>query len=139
MKRFLIATLSLFAFLAIASAQTVPSIPTVTKAIGQTATVSWTAPTTFTDGSTIPSTDTISYSVYEATQAIGSTCTSPTFSTPVVTGVTTLNWVTPAYTGPGTYCYAVTDTINGVESGFSNTVQTTVPVPKGNPPQATIS
>ena len=103
------------------------------KTVGQTATLSWSAPTTYTTGAPITAGTAITYSVYEAQQASGTTCGTPNFGAPAVTGVTSTDYVTPPYTTVGVYCYDVTDTVAGTESAPSNIVSAIVsnPVPKG--------
>jgi hypothetical protein len=119
-------------FLATALAQ---SGTAVTKTVGETATLSWTAPTTYTDGTAIPSTVTITYNVYEATQAVGTNCSSPTYSTtPTVAAVSALTYTLPAYTATGVYCYALTAETSGMQSALTNSVEVDVTLPTPNPP-----
>ena len=122
--------------LGIASAQsTSPS--SVSKTLGQTATVVWVAPTTYVTGVPIATGTVITYSVYEAQQAAGTSCTAPS-GAPVVTGLTATSYVTPTYTAVGVYCYDVTDTVAGAESAPSNVVSAVVSTPVPNAPAATI-
>ncbi len=80
-----------------------------------TATWSWTAPTTFTDGTTIPSIDAITYNLYIGTAGKGSEA-----STPVQTGITGLTVTTSGYAAGSVVCGEVTSVVAGVESGRSN-------------------
>ena len=80
-----------------------------------TADWSWTAPTTFTDGTTIPSTDAITYNLYVGTAGKASEAT-----TPVQTGLTTTTVTTSGYAAGTTVCGEVTAVVNGVESARSN-------------------
>lgn len=110
----------------------------VTKTVGQTALLSWTAPATYTNGNAIPSSVTLTYDVFSASQATGTTCASLTAGTPTQAGLTGTSYTTPAYATPGVWCYAITSIANGVMSVPSNTVQVTVTNPTPNPPQATV-
>lgn len=129
--RTLLALLCALCTLGIAAAQSAAGT-SVAKTIGQSATLSWVAPTTYVTGAAIASGTAITYSVYEAQQSAGTTCGTPSFGTPVVTGVTSTSYVTPTYTAVGVYCYDVTDTVAGTESAPSNIVSAIVsnPVPK---------
>ena len=80
-----------------------------------TADWSWTAPTTFTDGTAIPSTDAITYSLYIGTAGKGSEA-----STPVQTGITALTVTTSGYAPGAVVCGELTSTVNGVSSARSN-------------------
>jgi len=98
----------------------------------QTATLSWTAPTTFTNGSAISGT--ITYNLYAGVQ--GSTLakiqSAITTATTTVTGSTSL----PAGT---TVCFAVTAVVAGVESAQSAQACAAVPLPTpGVPTQITV-
>ena len=134
--RILLAVLCALCALGIASAQSTTS-NSVAKTLGQSATVAWTAPTTYVTGAPIASGTAITYSVYEAQQAAGSSCTAPS-GAPVVTGLTATSYVTPTYTAVGVYCYDVTDTVAGTESAPSNVVSAVVSAPVPNAPAATI-
>ncbi len=79
------------------------------------ATWSWTAPTTFADGTTIPSTDTITYNLY-----VGTAGKSSEASTPVQTGITGVTVTTSGYAAGSTVCGEVTAVVAGVESARSN-------------------
>lgn len=75
----------------------------------------WTAPSSFTDGTAIPSTDTITYNLYIGTSGKGS---EPTTATQ--TGITAITLTTSGYTAGESVCGEVTAIVNGVESGRSN-------------------
>lgn len=114
---------------------TAASGPTpVIKSVGQSATLSWVLPTTYTTGASIPSTVAVTTNVYVAAQAAGTTCGTPSFGSPAASGVSGTKWVTPAYTAPGVYCYDVTAVANGAESVPSNIVEVDVGNPIPNPP-----
>ena len=101
----------------------------VAQSASNTVTFSWTAPTAFTDGSAIPSTDAITYNVYLGSGGPGSEAT-----TAAVTGVSAQTWA-PSTTYPGgtVVCGTVRSVVNGVESANSNEACKTFPaVP--NPP-----
>lgn len=80
-----------------------------------TADWSWTAPTTFADGTTIPSADTITYNLYVGTAGKGSEA-----STPVQTGITGVTVTTFGYAAGSVVCGEVTSVVNSVESARSN-------------------
>lgn len=89
---------------AAAMAQTAPS-----------ATLTWSAPTLYSDGTTIPSTVTITYNVYQGASA--------TTLTKVATGVTTLtDLITTGLVDGQTYFWAVTAVANSLEGAQSNVV-----------------
>jgi len=94
----------------------------VSKAIGQTATLTWNAPTTYVGGASIPSGTTITYNVMSG----AGTCTNATMSTTAASNLTATSWVTPPYTATGATCYDVTATVNGETSGPSNSVEVDV-------------
>jgi hypothetical protein len=123
--------------LGIAAAQTSPST-SVDKTVGQTATISWTAPTTYTTGASIASGTTITYAVDALKLTTGTACSSTSIGSPQASSLTTTSYVTPTYTGTGIYCYAVTAQVAGVTSAPSDVVQATVTAPIPNPPSATI-
>jgi hypothetical protein len=78
-----------------------------------TATLTWTAPTTYTDGTTIPGTVAITYNVYQ-----GNTATT---LVKVASGVTTLtNTITTGLVDGQTYYWAVTAVAGGLEGAQSN-------------------
>ena len=94
--------LSLFAFHAIAQALPPP-----------TATLTWTAVTQYSDGTTIPSTVTVTYNVYQGTSA--------TSLTKVASGVTALtSSISTGLADGQTYFWAVTAVAGGLESAQSN-------------------
>jgi len=80
-----------------------------------TSTWAWGAPTTFTDGTAIPSTSSITYNLYVGSGGPGSES-----STPVQTGVTALTVTTSGYTDGETVCGKITAVVNGIESAKSN-------------------
>jgi len=88
-------------------------------AFGQTTagTVDWayTASTQFTDGTTIPSTDTVTFNLYVGTAGPGSEATAP-----VQTGIRYTSAVTSGYTAGEKVCGFVTEVVNGVESAHSS-------------------
>lgn len=92
--------LALFATLSLA--QTAP-----------TATLSWTAITTYTDGTTIPSSCPVTYNIYQGTTA--------TTLTKVASGVTTLtSSISTGLTDGNTYFWAVTGVACTIEGAQSN-------------------
>jgi hypothetical protein len=77
------------------------------------ATLTWTAPTTYTDGSSIPSTVVVTYNVYQGPSA--------TTLVKVASGVTTLtSSITTGLISGQTYFWAVTAVANGLEGAKSN-------------------
>lgn len=89
-------------FSACVAAQTAPS-----------ATLSWTAVTTYTDGTTIPATCPVTYNVYQGLSA--------TTLTKVATGVTALtNTINTGLSDGTTYFWAITASACSVEGGQSN-------------------
>ena len=83
---------------------------------------SWTAPTTFADGTTIPSTDAITYNLYVGTAGKGSEGT-----TPVQTGITATTVTTSGYAPGAVVCGELTAVVNNVESARSNEACKTFP------------
>jgi hypothetical protein len=78
-----------------------------------TATLSWTAPTTYTNGTTIPSTVPITYNLYQ-----GLTCATVA---KVATGITALTDVVNTGLALGnTYAFTITAVAGGFESAQSN-------------------
>lgn len=113
--------------------QTAPQT-SVNKTVGETATLSWNAVTGYTNGTVIPSGVVVTYNIYETPQVSGA-CVFPT--APTVTGITALTYTTPAFTAPGTYCYAPSATANGVESAKGNIATAIVANPSPNSPAGT--
>ena len=85
------------------------------------ATWSWTAPTTFTDGTAIPSTDAITYDIFVGTAGHGSE-TAATAS-----GLTATTWTGSGYKPGAVVCGTVTAIVNGVMSSPSNEACKTFP------------
>ena len=83
---------------------------------------SWTAPTTFADGTTIPSTDAITYNLYVGTAGKGSEAT-----TPVQTGITATTVTTSGYAPGAVVCGELTAVVNTIESARSNEACKTFP------------
>ena len=83
---------------------------------------SWTAPTTFADGTTIPTSDAITYNLYVGTGGKGSEAT-----TAVQTGITATTITTSGYAAGTVVCGEVTAVVNGIESGRSNEACKTFP------------
>lgn len=102
----ILASLAFFALAAIA--QSAP-----------TATLTWGAVTTYTDGTTIPSTSPVTYNVYQS-------CTSATTLTLVASGVTALTTSITTGLSDGETCYwavaAVANAIIGAQSNVANKV-----------------
>lgn len=121
-----------------AASATSSTTPTADISIGQTATISWTAPTTYTTGAAIASGTTITYDLYAAAPlgAGTATCAGASYGSP--TSVTGTSFTTAAYTSGGVYCYYVTALVNGAQSAPSNTVEAIVSLPVPNAPAATI-
>lgn len=91
---------------------------------GPSATLSWIAPTTNTDGT--PITLPLTYNVYLGQGATVAACTLGT--TPALTGVTALTvTITSGLADGTTECGAVTAVEGGVESAKSNTATKTFP------------
>lgn len=94
------------------------------QAAGPSATLTWTAPTTNTDGT--PITGTLTFNVYQGSGASVSACTLGT--TAVQTGISgTTVTVTSGLADGTTACFAVTAVEGGVESAKSNTATKTFP------------
>jgi hypothetical protein len=94
--------LAAFVFSAVVAAQTAP-----------TATLSWNAVTTYTDGTTIPSSAPVTYNIYQGTSA--------TTLVKVATGVTALtSSISTGLSDGNTYFWAVTAVSGGVEGAQSN-------------------
>lgn len=91
-------------------------------------TLSWAAPTSFTNGTAIPASSVITYNVYGANQG-----------SPLVllqSGITSLTNVR-TNVDVGSKCYSVTDTVAGVESAQVSQICVTVaaaPPPQPNAP-----
>lgn len=108
----------------------------VAKTVGQTALLSWTAPTSYTDGSAIASGTVISYNLYQASEPPGSTCAGATFGQAMQSGLGGTTYTTLPYASAGVYCYELTSVVNNTESAPSNIVTVTVTNPIPNPPGA---
>ena len=112
--------------LVLAVALTACSIKAQTSS--DTATFTWTAPTTFTDGTTIPTSDVITYDTFVGTAGKGSEPGGPTAA-----GLSVLTWIGSGYAPGTTVCGVVTAIVNGVMSSPSNEACKSFPaVP--NPP-----
>jgi hypothetical protein len=87
-----------------------------TLALGQTAptaTLTWTAPTTYSDGTTIPSSVTLTYNIYQGISA--------TSLVKVATGVTAVtSSINTGLADGTTYYWAVTAVAGGLEGAQSN-------------------
>lgn len=101
--------------LGIAEAQT-----TITKGVGSTAVIGWTAPVAFTDGTPIVAGTVVTYTVYQGTTKIATNLTATTFTTQPLTA--------------GQQCFAVSDTVAGQESAQTAQVCITVQQAAPNPP-----
>lgn len=136
--RLILLTIASLAALGIAAAQTTStSIPSVDKTVGQTATITWTAPTDYTNGTAIASGAAITYNVYAApVQAAGSTCSASSFGAVTVLGLTSAQYVTDAYAKAGVYCYYVTAVVADMESAPSTMAEAIVSNPIPNAPTA---
>jgi hypothetical protein len=78
-----------------------------------TATLTWSAPTTYSDGTAIPSTVTVTYNIYQGTSA--------TTLTKVAAGVTAVtDSITTGLADGTTYYWAVTAVAGGLEGAQSN-------------------
>lgn len=85
------------------------SVAAQTPSAAPTATLAWTAPTQYTDGTAIPSSVTITYNVYQGT--------STTNLSKVATGVTALTSIISTGLSDGVaYYWSVTAVANGLES-----------------------
>ncbi len=90
------------------AAGTAPAAPTLltVKRVGDTATVFWSAPTSYTDGTAL-GTAVLTYTVYAA---------APGATWKVLSGgINTLTYTTAALP-KGSQCYAITDSVAGLES-----------------------
>lgn len=87
-------------------------MPSAHAATPASATVSFSAPTTYTDGTSIASTSTITYSVFMGLkgQPKGTVASIVTTSTTITAGLSAGN----------TYCFEVSATVAGQESAHSN-------------------
>lgn len=98
------------------------------------AAVSWTAPTTNTDGSAI--TGTLTYTLYQGTQPATGTATLASVQTGLTAASAT---VTTGLTAGSTQCFAVTATANGVASAQSGQACAAIPFSTpGVPTQITV-
>lgn len=105
--------LALFACLAL-------PVAAMAQAAAPSATLSWAAPTVYSDGTAIPSTVTITYNVYQGTSA--------TSLTKVATGVTAVtDSITSGLADGVTYYWAVTAVANSLEGAQSNVVSKSFP------------
>jgi hypothetical protein len=127
MKRLLIAAALACVLFAIA-----PSAPAQGTGSG-TATWSYTAPTTYTDGSSIASGTSVTYNLYVGTAGAGSEA-----ATPLQTGITALTVTTTGYSAGQTVCGEVTAVVNGVESAKSNEACKSFPLVPSAPSALTV-
>lgn len=103
----------------------------IAQAAGPTATVSWLAPITNTDGS--PITQPLTYNVYLGQAATAAACSLG--ATPALTGITALTvTITTGLADGTTECAAVTAVEGGVESAKSNIATKTFPPATPNSP-----
>ena len=79
------------------------------------ATWSWTPPTTFADGSAIPTSDAITYDIFVGTAGKGSESSGPTAA-----GLTVQTWTGTGYAPGAVVCGVVTAIVNGAMSSPSN-------------------
>jgi len=80
-----------------------------------TASLNWSAPTTYTTGTAIPAGTAITYSVYEGSSA------TTLGATPVQSGVTATSVsLSSGFVAGQTYCFAVSATANGLSGAQSN-------------------
>ena len=94
---------------------------------------SWTAPTTFADGTTIPTSDAITYNLYVGTAGKGSEAT-----TAVQTGITATTVTTSGYAAGTVVCGEVTAVVSGIESARSNEACKTFPDVPNAPTNLTV-
>jgi hypothetical protein len=92
-------------------------------------TVSWTHPTTNTDGSALP------LSQITRTVVVWGTSSSAMTNSKIVTGTATSTTIDLA---PGTWYVGAKTTANGTDSAVSNVVQVVIPQPTPNPPVVTV-
>lgn len=109
--------LGVLCVLALAAIFTVPAFAQTTR----TATITFTRPATYTDGSTIPTGTAISYEVLQG--AKGST------TKPIVATITNVSTTISTGLQPGETCWQVVAVINGVKSAVSNEACKTFPFP----------
>lgn len=122
--------LMLVSSLALAAAPGVVNTPQISSDPGGTVTVTWTAPTTYTNGA--PITETLLYNLYEGP------CTLAVL--PKVLNQVAILTVTRGAQGPGAWCYQVSSwTANGGESALTARGTKTFPFPTPNaPPTVTV-
>lgn len=96
------------------------------SAFAATATVVWTNPTTYTDGSPLLAGEITASTVYRGTKADGSDLSMYKTLGPASSYIDTIT--------PGTWCYAITVTAKGAESDKSNVACKTALQPKPNAP-----
>ena len=116
MRKFIVGALAALALVSLASC----SVNAQTS--NNSAAWSWTAPTTFADGTAIPSTDAITYNLYVGTAGKGSEA-----ATPVQTGITATTVTTSGYAPGAVVCGELTAVVNSIESGRSNEACKTFP------------
>ncbi|HKZ48745.1 MAG TPA: Ig-like domain-containing protein, partial [Thermoplasmata archaeon] len=108
-----------------------PGVPTGLAQTGLTSTgvtISWSAPTTYTNADPIPSTVAITYTLYRAANATGA-------GTQVQTGITAISYTDSGLTAGTSYWYYVTATAEGQTSGESQRLPVTTlaqPLPPDN-------
>lgn len=103
-----------------------PTTPAITVPQGSSVTLVWVAPTLNTDGSTIV-TGLLSYSLYSLVPGVAPSRLALELTTPTNTRTNLL---------PGSPCYAVTASANGIESNLSTplSILVTPTPPTPNPP-----
>lgn len=109
----------------------VMAIVAVVPLAAQAETLSWTAPTTYTDGSSI-GTATITYTAVWSTS---SSLTSPTtLASSISATSTTFNITTTGMTRGSTVYFGVRATVGGVNSAYSSALSWLVPTVSPSPP-----
>jgi hypothetical protein len=88
----------------------------------------WSAPTTYADGTALPSGTVITYNLYVGTAGPGSEA-----ATPVQTGISALTVTTTGYSPGQNVCAELTAVVNGLESVKSNEACKAFPNPPGPP------
>ena len=108
----------------------------VAKTVGQTVTITASAPSAYTNGTAIASGTAITYNLYQQSGSgtAAGCAAAPAVGTPVASALTSPTWTSPALTAVGSVCWVMTDVIAGVESAPSNVVTAVVSAATPNPP-----
>lgn len=105
-------------------------------AFAGSAVLTWQAPTSYADGTTLPLSSITAYTVYYDTGTLNQG-TSPKIVLPITAqypSTLTMSYTVTGLTPGATYNFAVTATASGVESAFSNKVSKAIPASPPSPP-----